>query len=54
VSRRADFLRFQGVFAQAAVDKYAFMRDAYMQRRAYLIERNEQLGDPYLEKKQQS
>lgn len=50
VSRRADLLRFQGVFAQAAVDKYTFMRDAYMQRRAYLIERNEQLGDPYLEK----
>ena len=50
VSRRADFIRFQGVFAQAAVDKYAFMRDAYMQRRAYLIERNQELSDPYLEK----
>jgi phospholipid-binding lipoprotein MlaA len=50
ISRRADLLRFENVFAQAAVDQYSFMRDAYMQRRAYLIQRNEELGDPYLEK----
>lgn len=50
VSRRADLLRFQEVFAQATIDKYAFLRDAYLQRRAYLIERNQELGDPYLEK----
>jgi phospholipid-binding lipoprotein MlaA len=50
LSRRAEILRFQNVFEQAAVDKYVFLRDAYMQRRNYLIERNKELGDPYLEK----
>jgi phospholipid-binding lipoprotein MlaA len=50
VSRRADLLSFQSVLQQAAVDKYVFMRDAYMQRRAYLIKRNTELGNPYLEK----
>lgn len=50
VVRRADLLRYQNVFEQAAVDKYVFLRDAYMQRRAYLIQRNKELGDPYLEK----
>ncbi|OAI47084.1 hypothetical protein AYO45_01500, partial [Gammaproteobacteria bacterium SCGC AG-212-F23] len=40
VVKRADLLRFQSVFEQAAVDKYVFMRDAYLQRRHYLIERN--------------
>jgi phospholipid-binding lipoprotein MlaA len=50
VSKRAELLRFEGVMQQAALDKYVFMRDAYMQRRAYQIERNEQLGDPYLDK----
>ncbi len=48
--RRAEILRYQNVFEQAALDKYTFVRDAYLQRRAYLIERNKQLGNPYLEK----
>jgi phospholipid-binding lipoprotein MlaA len=51
VSKRADYLRYQDVVQQAALDKYVFMRNAYMQRRAYLIERNKQLSDPYLEEK---
>lgn len=50
ISRRADLLHFQSVFENAAVDKYSFLRDAYLQRRAYLIERNKELGDPYLNK----
>lgn len=50
VAKRADLLHFQNVFEQAAVDKYAFVRDAYLQRRNYLIERNQELGDPYMEK----
>lgn len=50
ISRRSDLLHFQGVMEQAALDKYVFMRDAYMQRRNYLIQRNKELGDPYLEK----
>lgn len=48
--RRADLLRYESFMQQAAVDKYVFMRDAYLQHRNYLIERNNQLGDPYLEK----
>jgi len=50
VSKRADLLHFQNVMQQAALDEYTFVRDAYMQRRNYLIERNKQLGDPYLDK----
>ncbi len=50
IARRADLLTFEKVMDQAVVDKYVFMRDAYMQRRAYLIERNNELSDPYLEK----
>ncbi len=50
VVKRADILRFQNVLDQAAFDKYVFMRDAYMQRRSYLIQRNKELGDPYLDK----
>lgn len=50
VSRRAELLRFQSVLQQAIVDKYVFIRDAYTQRRSYLIQRNTELGDPYLEK----
>jgi len=53
VARRADLLSFQNVMQQASIDKYAFLRDAYMQRRAYLIQRNKELGDPYLEKNKQ-
>lgn len=50
IVKRADILRYQNLFEQAALDKYTFVRDAYLQRRAYLIERNKQLGNPYLEK----
>lgn len=50
VDRRADLLQFQNVMEQAALDKYVFLRDAYFQHRKYQIERNNQLGDPYLQK----
>jgi phospholipid-binding lipoprotein MlaA len=50
IVKRAEILRYQNVFEQAALDKYTFVRDAYLQRRAYLIERNKQLSNPYLEK----
>jgi len=49
VSRRAELLSFENVMQQAALDRYVFVRDAYMQRRAWLIERNKELNDPYLE-----
>ncbi len=50
ISKRGEILRFQNVMEQAAVDRYAFMRDAYLQNRDYMIERNQQLGNPYLDK----
>ena len=50
VAKRADYLSYDRVYQQVAIDKYAFMRNAYMQRRAYLIQRNKELGDPYIEK----
>ena len=50
VSKRAELLRFQNVMEQASLDRYVFMRDAYLQNRSYKIERNKQLGDPYLTK----
>ena len=53
VARRADLLSFENVMEQASIDKYAFLRDAYLQRRAYLIQRNKELGNPYLEKNKQ-
>jgi phospholipid-binding lipoprotein MlaA len=53
VERRANLLHFQGVMDEAALDKYVFMRDAFMQRRNYLIERNKELGDPYMNKNQE-
>lgn len=48
--RRADLLHYESFMQQIAVDKYVFVRDAYMQHRNYLIERNKQLGNPYLAK----
>lgn len=48
--RRADLLQYEDFMQEAAIDKYVFMRDAYFQHRNYLIERNKQLGDPYLNK----
>ena len=53
IARRADLLSYENVMEQASIDKYAFLRDAYLQRRAYLIQRNKELGDPYLEKNKQ-
>lgn len=50
IVKRAEVLHYESVMEQAALDKYTFVRDAYLQRRAYLIERNKQLGNPYLEK----
>lgn len=38
VSTRANLLGATDLLSQAALDKYAFVRDAYMQRRQYLID----------------
>lgn len=37
VDRRAQLLQFENVLQEAAFDKYVFIRNAYMQRRAYQI-----------------
>ncbi len=50
VVRRADLLNYEDFMNQVALDKYIFVRDAYMQHRNYLIDRNKELGDPYLNK----
>jgi phospholipid-binding lipoprotein MlaA len=50
VVRRADILTYEGVLNQLAFDKYVFMRDAYLQHRNYMIQRNNELSDPYIEK----
>lgn len=50
VVRRADYLRYEELLQQATLDKYVFMRDAYLQHRNYLIQRNNELADPYLQK----
>lgn len=44
LDRRAQLLQFQNVFEEAAVDRYIFMRNAYMQRRAHQIEQNQHLS----------
>ena len=44
VDRRAQLLQFQEVMEEAALDKYVFTRNAYLQRRAYQIEQNQHLG----------
>jgi phospholipid-binding lipoprotein MlaA len=54
VVKRAELLRYQGVLEQASLDDYTFIRDAYMQRRTYQLERNAELNDPYLEKNDQA
>lgn len=54
VVKRAELLRYEGVLEQASLDDYTFIRDAYMQRRAYQMERNAELNDPYLEKNNNS
>lgn len=44
VDRRAQLIQFENVVEEAAIDKYVFTRDAYMQRRAYQIRENQHLG----------
>ena len=40
VSKRADLLDFDGTIQQASIDPYRFQRNAYLQRREYLMENN--------------
>lgn len=47
VSKRARLLQYQDFYTQFALDRYTFIRNAYMQQRNNAIERNQQLSDPY-------
>lgn len=47
VDIRAQLLRFGKVYEEVAVDKYVFMRSAYLQRRAYLINNGKELDDTH-------
>lgn len=47
VSKRAQLLQYQDLYNQIALDRYTFIRNAYMQQRTNAIERNQQLSDPY-------
>lgn len=49
---RAQLLKYQDILEEAAIDKYVFMRDAYLQRRAAQIKENQHLG--YDERQDQS
>ncbi len=48
VNQRAELLQYDNVFTQAAFDPYAFERNAYLQRRNFLINHNRKLLDPYI------
>ena len=48
VSKRAQLLQYQDLYNQIALDRYAFIRNAYLQQRANAIDRNQHLSDPYL------
>lgn len=40
VDRRSNLLQYEDVFEQVAVDRYVFMRNAYLQHRNYQIQEN--------------
>lgn len=44
VDYRAQTLKYNDLLDAAALDKYVFVRNAYMQRRAYQLEENKHLG----------
>jgi len=41
---RAQALKYNALLDAAALDKYIFVRNAYMQRRAFQLEQNRHLG----------
>lgn len=47
VSKRAELLQYQDIYNQIALDRYAFIRNAYLQQRKNAIDRNQNLSDPY-------
>lgn len=53
LNRRVQMLKFSGVMDQAALDKYTFLKNAYMQRQRYLIQQNDEHDIPYSAKQTQ-
>lgn len=47
VSKRAQLLQYQALYNQIALDRYTFIRNAYLQQRTNAIDRNQHLSDPY-------
>jgi len=47
LNQRAQLLKYEGVLNQASLDPYVFMRDAYLQRRAYQISQVNNSKNPY-------
>ncbi len=47
VDRRSNLLQYQDVFDQVAIDRYVFMRNAYLQHRNYQIQENEKPRDAF-------
>jgi phospholipid-binding lipoprotein MlaA len=45
VDRRARLLQFQPVMEEAAIDRYVFVRNAYLQHRAYQISHQTELNE---------
>lgn len=47
INQRAQLLQYQDLYEKFSLDKYIFVRNAYLQRRAGQIQRNKELSDPY-------
>lgn len=47
IDLRAQLLRFEKVYKEIAIDRYVFIRSAYLQRRKYLTKQNGEIDDPY-------
>lgn len=53
MDQRAQLLQYQPLFEEAAIDKYVFIRNAYLQRRTFEIEQAKQ-KDELISKKNQA
>lgn len=45
IDHRANLLQFEPVLEEAAIDKYVFMRNAYMQHRQFQINQENEVGE---------
>ncbi|MEK6731163.1 MAG: VacJ family lipoprotein [Pseudomonadota bacterium] len=50
VNTRAQLLKMQEVYSQVSIEPYVFMRNAYLQRRDYLINRTTEMDSPTIAK----